>query len=275
LQEEIPGTLLFVFQPGEERIPGGAKLMLEEGLFGDKEPDFMFAQHVYPEMNSGEAGFRPGIDMASADEVFITVKGKGGHAALPDRLTDSVLIAAHIITALQQVVSRRSTPGLPTVLSFGKVTANGAVNIIPDEVHLEGTFRTMDEDWRKNAHKYIEDISIKTAEAMGGTAVIEIRKGYPVLVNHPGFTEFLSSSAKDFLGKDKVKDLNIRMTAEDFAYFSQKYPAVMYRLGVATPDSESWPSLHTPSFNIDERALQTGYELMAWLGYSSLKEHAS
>ncbi len=270
MKDRIKGTLLFVFQPGEERIPGGARLMLEENLFGDQEPDFMIAQHVYPEMSSGEAGFRPGIYMASADEIFITIKGRGGHAAIPERITDTVLIASHIIVALQQVVSRRNSPGTPSVLSFGKVEAPGAVNIIPNEVKIEGTFRTMNEDWRKEAHGYITDIATKTAEAMGAKAEVEIRKGYPVLVNHPGLTKFASSLAREYLGDEKVSDLNIRMTAEDFAYFSQRYPSVMYRLGVAEPGAADWPSLHTPLFNIHENALKTGIELMTWLGYGIL-----
>lgn len=270
MKDRIEGTLLFVFQPGEERIPGGAKLMLEEDLFREKEPDFMIAQHVFPEMDSGEAGFRPGIYMASSDEIFITVKGKGGHAALPEKITDTVLIASHIIVALQQVVSRRNSPGIPSVLSFGKVEAAGAVNIIPNEVKIEGTFRTMNEQWRGEAHGFITDIATKTAEAMGGKADVEIRKGYPVLENHPKLTDFASSKAREYLGQDKVRDLNIRMTAEDFAYFSQKYPSLMYRLGVAEPGSVDWPSLHTPGFNIHENALKTGIELMTWLGYSTL-----
>ncbi len=272
MKEVLPGHIQFVFQPGEERIPGGARLMLEENCFAEEEPELMIAQHVYPDMITGRVGFREGQYMASADEVFITVKGKGGHAALPEKLTDPVLITAHIITALQQVVSRNAPAGIPTVLSFGKITGNGAVNVIPDKVYLEGTFRTLDETWRKKAHQIIGKIAKGTAEAMGGTLDLEIRHGYPSLYNDPAVTRLVRKAAEEWLGADKVESLDVRMTAEDFSYFSQKYPSVLYRLGVsAKPGSAG--ALHTPTLNIDEKALQTAMELFSFIALKTAENH--
>ncbi|MBE0652898.1 MAG: amidohydrolase [Bacteroidales bacterium] len=271
LKDSFSGKIKFIFQPGEERIPGGAKLMLEEKLFGDEEPELVIAQHVFPDLPAGKVGFREGQYMASSDEIFITVKGKGGHAALPDTLVDPVLIASHIIVTLQQIVSRSNKPGLPTVLSFGKVDAPGAVNVIPDTVKIEGTFRTMNEEWRISAHQKIRAIAGMIAESMGGQAEVEIRGGYPVLVNDPELTRKLRSFAIEFLGAENVEDLDIRMTAEDFSYFSQQYPASLFRLGVTEPGSVS-TALHTPTFRVDETAIKTAVGLMAWMVINLMKE---
>jgi amidohydrolase len=269
IKDSFNGRILFIFQPGEERIPGGAKLMLEENCFGDYKPEMIIAQHVYPEMQVGKVGFREGQYMASSDEIYLTVRGKGGHAALPERLADPVLMASHIIVALQQVVSRHANPGIPTVLSFGKVMANGAVNVIPDEVKIEGTFRTLDEDWRRKAHELIESIAAGTAASMGGTIEMEIRHGYPSLFNDPVVTGQARLAAEEWLGKENVESLDIRMTAEDFAYFSQKYPSVLYRLGVSSDPSKAG-ALHTPHFNIDESAIEVASGLLAWMALSFL-----
>ena len=266
ISKEFKGKILFIFQPGEEKIPGGAKLMLEENLFGDEKPELIIAQHVYPDLPAGMAGFREGRYMASSDEIYISVKGKGGHAALPAKLKDPVLMTAHIITGLQQLVSRNALPGLPTVLSIGKVIAAGAVNVIPDEVKMEGTFRTMDEEWREKAHELIRNYVEGISRSMGGEAEIEIRKGYPVLYNDKNICSAAARFAGIYLGQENVKDLDIRMTAEDFAYFSQQFPSVLYRLGISSGSQHS-PALHTSSFDIDESAVKTGAGLMAWLGF--------
>lgn len=264
LKDHWSGRIKFVFQPGEERIPGGAKLMLEERLFGEDEPELMVAQHVYPDLEAGKIGLRSGQYMASSDEIYITVTGKGGHAALPERLVDPVLIASHIVVALQQIVSRNNKPGTPTVLSFGKIEGQGAVNVIPDKVFLEGTFRTMDEEWRKQAHKNLESIAKSIASSMGGSAEVEIRHGYPVLFNDPELTTRLKSFAMELIGPENVEDLDIRMTAEDFAYFSQRYPACLFRLGTSSPGGKA-AALHTPDFNIDEDAIQLSMQLLSWM----------
>lgn len=269
LKSELTGKILFIFQPGEERIPGGAKQMLEEGIFKDREPDLVIAQHVCPDLEAGVVGFKQGQYMASSDEIYITVKGKGGHAAIPEILIDPVLMTSQLIVSLQQIVSRNNKPGLPTVLSFGRIIANGAVNIIPDEVTIEGTFRTMDEDWRNKAHELMKTITNQTTASMGGSAEIEIRRGYPVLVNDPEISSEASKLSEEYLGGDKVKTLDIRMTAEDFAYFSQNYPSILYRLGIAESDM-SGIALHTSGFKVNEEALKHGMGLMSWLAYNFL-----
>ena len=270
LKEEFNGRIKLVFQPAEEKIPGGANLMLNENALAPDEPEIMIAQHVFPDMESGTAGFKEGFYMASSDEIYIIIKGKGGHAALPEKLADPVNAASHLIVALQSVSSRFAPPGIPTVLSFGKVIANGAVNVIPDEVRIEGTFRTMNEEWRNNAHKHIHRICKNIAGAFGTEAEVEIRKGYPMLNNNPAVTAKAMELSRVYLGKDKVKRLDIRMTAEDFAYFAEKYPSVLYRLGTSEPGNPS-AALHNSRFNVDETSIETGMGLMAWLAIGLLK----
>ena len=272
MKEQFSGKVKLIFQPGEEKAPGGARMMLKDDLFGNEPPDLILAQHVYPPMLSGQAGFREGKYMASSDEIYMTIRGKGGHAAMPHRTIDSVLIASHILVALQQIVSRYAEASTPTVLSFGRMIANGAVNVIPAEVTLEGTFRTMDEDWRKEAHRRMITMSRSIAESMGGVCEFNIVEGYPVLRNDPEFTRKSRSLAAEYLGDEMVQDLDIRMTAEDFAVFAVKYPAVLYRLGVRESGDQTPPDLHTPTFNIDEDAIITGMGLMAWLAFSHLGE---
>lgn len=273
LAGELPGSVQLVFQPGEEQHPGGAMLMLEEGLFQDKRPSAIFAQHVFPTLSAGKVGFREGRYMASSDEIFIRIKGKGGHAAMPHQLVDPVLTAAQVILALQSVSSRYAPPLLPTVLSFGKVLAQGATNIIPDEVYLEGTFRTMDEHWRAKAHELILRITSETAHAFGARAEVEISKGYPVLHNQEELTRRSRSAAEFYLGKENVVDLEMRMTAEDFAWFAREMPACFYRLGTAGKNGSCISGVHTSTFDIDEDALITGMGLMAWLAVSELHEN--
>ncbi|NJK97514.1 MAG: amidohydrolase [Bacteroidales bacterium] len=270
LKDEFEGTVMLIFQPGEEKLPGGAKLMLEEGIFNERKPDMVIAQHVLPTLDAGYVGFKPGIYMASCDELFITVKGKGGHGAMPHQLNDTVLASAHLIVALQQVVSRFAEASVPSVLSIGKVIANGATNVIPGEVYMEGTFRTMNESWRTKAHEKMTILAKGLMEGMGCECDFRIDKGYPVVVNDEKITTDAQKMAKQFLGNEKVIDLDIRMTAEDFAYFTQLYPCTFYRLGVNKKGETASP-LHSSKFDIDEQALQTGTGLMAWLAISFLK----
>jgi len=271
LKEQIDGEVLFLFQPGEEKVPGGAKLMLEEGVFEGQEPDMIIAQHVLPDMDAGHVGFKPGIYMASNDEIYITVKGKGGHGALPQHINDPVLMASHILISLQQEINRKSPSDVPTVLSFGKVIANGATNVIPDHVSLEGTLRTMNETWRKEAHRLIDRIATGIASSMGGSCDVEIRHGYPVLHNDEQITEASKNKAVELLGKDQVEDMDIRMTAEDFAWFAQTIPGMMFRLGIREPGSDQVFPLHTPGFRVDESALKTGISLLSFLSVELLK----
>ena len=272
LKEHFGGSVMLIFQPGEEKAPGGASLMIKEGLFAATKPDLILAQHVLPSLKSGTAGFGPGAVMASSDEIYLTIRGKGGHAAVPDHVNDTVLAASQIIVSLQQVVSRNASPFSPTVLSFGKVIANGAVNVIPPEVRIEGTLRTMDEKWRKKALERIEHIAWSVAASMNTTCDLEILGGYPVLRNDPVVTEKSAELASEFLGKGKVAKLEPRMTAEDFAFYAELVPATFYRLGTAGPGKKPASGLHTPDFDIDESALLTGMGLMAYIAIRHLQE---
>ena len=266
LRDQFEGTIQLVFQPAEEVLPGGASLMLKDGVFAKRKPQAIFGQHVYPELPAGKIGLKPGVYMASADELYVTVKGRGGHGAKPDRNIDPVLIASHLIIALQQVVSRWANPSMPSVLSFGKVVANGATNIIPSEVKLEGTFRTFDERWRKEAHSRMIALAEGRVKGMGGEVDFRIDVGYPVLKNDESLTTRARELAVEYLGSENVVDLDVRMTAEDFAYYGHQMPGCFYRLGTASPNDESKSySVHHPRFDIDEEALKTGMGLMAWL----------
>ncbi|RLD99909.1 MAG: amidohydrolase [Bacteroidetes bacterium] len=274
LKHEIQGEVLFLFQPGEELIPGGAKLMLEEDVFKDREPQMIIAQHVLPEMEAGHVGFKAGMYMAANDEIYIRVKGKGGHAALRQQIKDPILMASQILLSLQQEIMSKAPGDSPTVLSFGKVLADGATNVIPDDVILEGTFRTMNEEWRKEAHGLIASLASNIATAMGGSVEVEIRHGYPFLYNNEQITGESKRLAIQLLGEEKVEDMDIRMTAEDFAWFTQNIPGMMYRFGVGDPGSEQPFSLHSPQFKVNESALRTGISLMSYLAIELLKIEA-
>jgi len=271
LKDEFEGTVRLVFQPGEEKLPGGASIMISEGVLTNPVPAAMLGQHVMPLIDVGKVGFRSGIYMASTDEIYATVKGKGGHGAMPHTVIDPVLITSHIIVALQQIVSRNANPIMPSVLSFGKVIANGATNVIPDEVYLEGTFRTLDEKWRNDAHVKMKHLAETLAISMGGTCEFNIHKGYPVLYNNERLTAAAKKHAIDFLGKENVQDLDIWMAAEDFAFYSQHVDACFYRLGVRNEARGIVSSVHTPTFDIDEDALLTGMGLMAYLAIRELE----
>jgi amidohydrolase len=270
LKSEFGGTVKLIFQPAEEKLPGGASLMIKEGVLQNPTPQAVIGQHVMPFIDAGKVGFRAGKYMASADEIYVTVKGKGGHAAQPQQNIDPVLITAHILTALQQVVSRFADPKTPSVLSFGKVIANGATNIIPNEVYLEGTFRTMDEKWRAEAHIKMKKLAEGIAESMGGSCDFNIMKGYPFLVNEEKLTASARSFAVEYLGEENVLDLDIWMAAEDFAYYSQVADSCFYRLGTRNESRGITSSVHTPTFDVEESALQLSTGLMAYLAVKQL-----
>jgi amidohydrolase len=270
-QGEWEGTVWALFQPGEEKLPGGASLVLKEKAFQERKPDLIIAQHVMPEMEAGRVGFRPGMYMASADELYITVRGKGGHGAMPHLVIDPILIASHLIVALQQTVSRWSHPAVPTVLSFGKIQGNGATNVIPSEVKIEGTFRTYNEEWRSQAHSRMKALVKGLAESMGGEAELDVMIGYPSLHNAPKETARLQEEARAYLGAEQVEYLDLRPTADDFAFYSQVAPSCFYRLGVGNKAKGITHSVHHPKFDIDEAALSVGTGLLAWLAFQSLK----
>jgi len=272
LKEHFSGSVKLIFQPGEEKLPGGASMMISEGVLENPKPQSVIGQHVMPLIPAGKVGFRSGIYMASTDELYLKVKGKGGHGAMPHLNTDPVLITAHLLLALQQIVSRNANPTIPSVLSFGKVIANGATNVIPDEVYIEGTFRTLNEDWRKQAHERLLDMSHQLVKSMGGILEFEIRKGYPVLYNEEKLTARVRQHASDYLGAENIVDLDIWMAAEDFAFYSQKADACFYRLGTGNIARGITSSVHTPTFDIDEDALMTGTGLMAWMALCELDQ---
>lgn len=270
LKDGFSGTVRLLFQPGEELMPGGATLVMQEESYRDLGRLPHLGQHVMPKLPAGKVGFRAGQFMASMDEIYLTVIGKGGHAAVPEDLIDPVLIASHIVVAAQQLVSRMASPKTPSVLSFGRIIGNGANNIIPDRVTLEGTFRTYDEVWRDDAIGKLTKLATAIAEGMGGKCLVDIPKGYPHLNNDARLTAVMKQSAASFLGEDNVVDLDLWMAAEDFAYYSQKNPSCFYLLGVGNAEKGIVSGLHTPTFNIDESALATGGGLMAWLALEAL-----
>ena len=265
VKDQFEGTIKLIFQPGEEKVPGGASLLIKEGVLQNPAPQSIVGQHVMPFLPVGKVGFREGLYMASADEIYLTIHGKGGHGAMPNLAIDVVAISAQVITALQQVVSRSADPKIPSVLSFGTVMAKGATNILPNSIYLEGTFRTMDEDWRAKAHQKIRQIVEGICESFGAKADLEIRKGYPFLKNDPVLTRKMKKCAQDYLGAENVVDLDIWMAAEDFSYYTQEMPGCFYRLGTRNEEKGIVSGVHTPTFDIDEDALEIGCGLMAWL----------
>ena len=270
LENEIGGEIKLIFQPGEEKLPGGASILIKEGVLKNPSVQHILGQHVHPPLEIGKIGVKPGPFMASADEIYITVEGKGGHGALPHECIDPVLIASHLIVSLQQLISRSCNPLVPSVLTIGKIHSDGgATNIIPEKVFMQGTFRTMDEPWRKEAHLKMQHLAENMAIAMGGSCDIEIRKGYPSLYNNEELTLEIKGYMQDFMGIENVVDLPIRMTAEDFAYYSQEVPACFYRLGTGNPLKGITSPVHTPTFDIDEKALEIGSGLMAFLAIKS------
>ncbi len=270
LRNEFEGTIKLIFQPGEEKNPGGASIMIREGVLENPTPESIIGQHVFPLLPVGKIGFREGKYMASSDEIYLKVIGKGGHGATPELTIDPVVIASHIIIALQQVISRNASPKQPTVLTFGKITANGATNIIPDEVNIAGTFRALDEKWRSEGLKRIQKMAESIAEGMGGKCEVDIHHGYPYLENNPALTQRIKQAATEYVGAENVVDIDLTLGSEDFAYYSQIIPASFYRLGTRNESKGITSYVHTPTFDIDEDALVIGPGLMAWMAITEL-----
>ncbi len=271
LKTEFEGTVKLIFQPGEEKLPGGASLMIKEGVLENPKPQSILAQHVFPSMEVGKVGFRKGMYMASTDEIYITVKGKGGHAAMPKDYNNPLLIASQILLELNNAFMQEEQK-IPTVLAFGKIAGNGATNVIPDEVKIEGTFRTMNEKWRDEAHLKMKQVAEDIAKKMNGVCEFRIDKGYPFLVNDETITANAKTAAEEYLGKENVEELPMRMTAEDFSFYSQQIPACFYRLGTGNKSKGITSGVHTSTFDIDESALEIGVGLMTWLALNELKK---
>jgi amidohydrolase len=263
LEDYWSGTMIFLFQPAEERLPGGASLMIKDGVLENPTPAAILGLHVYPQLPAGHVGMRAGEYMASADELYLTIRGKGGHGAMPHLAVDPIWVSAQVLTAVQSLISRRKNPLSPSVLTFGKIASlGGSTNVIPDEVYMEGTFRAMDEAWRAQAHTELLQICLNTAAAYGAEADLRIEKGYPVLVNDNDVTAEIRASAQRVLGEHFVHELDKRMTAEDFSYYSQKIPACFFRLGTAGKNGLFQSPLHTPYFDVDESCFETGMVVM-------------
>ncbi len=274
LTDVLPGAVRLLFQPAEEKIPGGAIGMIGAGALRDPVPSTVIGQHINPMMKVGTVGFRPGLHMASADDVYVTIHGHGAHGAQPDRSVDPVVIGAQIVTALQQIVSRNASPETPSVLTFGRFIAEGATNVIPNSVYLEGTFRTVDEQWRTAAHAKIKASISGICEALGAHAELKIVRGYPCLENDPEVTARLREYAEQYVGAEHVTELPLTMGAEDFAYYGRERPACFYNLGVTAIDSAHPEPLHSSRLLVDERCIELGAGLLAWNAYNELL-HAS
>jgi len=268
LKDEFEGTIKVLFQPGEEKHPGGASLMIKDGALENPRPDAILGMHVQPSMETGKLGFRAGKYMASADEIYITIKGKGGHAAQPHLTTDTILVASHLVVGLQQIISRNNDPFSPSVLSICAFNGGYTTNVIPSEVKLMGTFRAMDETWRFKAHELIKKQATELAHAMGAAIDIDILVGYPTLYNNETVTAGARSLAENYLGTEYVEDTEVRMGAEDFAYYSQVIPACFFRLGTGNKARGITSGVHTPTFDIDENAIEIGMGAMAYLAAS-------
>lgn len=271
VKAHFSGNVRLLFQPGEEKLPGGATLMIKDGVLDNPKPKAIFGQHVHPPLPAGTVGFRPGVYMASTDELYLTVRGRGGHGAMPHNAIDPIVITAHIITAIQQLISRNTDPTLPAVITFGRIESEGgATNIIPNAVKLLGTLRTLDEPWRKELHHRMDKLVTGMAAAMGGSAELTIGHGYPFLKNDEALTHWAWDEARRYLGEDRAVELPIRMTGEDFAFYSHHLPACFYRLGVGNAAQGINSPVHTDTFDVDESCLETGSGLMAWLAVGRL-----
>ena len=271
VRDEFEGTVKLFFQPSEEKYPGGAIMMINQGVMENPRPAHVFGLHVYAELEAGKVGMKSGQYMASTDEIFITVTGRGGHAAQPMNNIDPIVIAAHIIVALQQIVSRQASPDVPTVLSFGRIMGEGQTNVIPNQVKISGTFRTFNESWRKEAHKRITTMAQSIAEGMGGKCEVTVNSGYPYVYNDPEITGKTRGWAEELLGVENVAELPLRMTAEDFSYFANEVPSCFYRLGIRNEKKGIVSNLHTTTFDIDEQCLETGMGIMAWIAVNALQ----
>lgn len=270
-KNEFEGTVKIIFQPGEEVLPGGASLMIKEGVLKNPNVNIAVAQHVHPSMEVGKVGFKSGMYMASTDEIYLTITGKGGHAAMPADYNNPLLIASEVLLELKKKFPNDGKSRIPTVLAFGKIEGAGATNVIPEKVEIQGTFRTMDEKWRAEAHDIITKTVLEVCNRNNAKADLNIMRGYPFLVNDENVTETCRAAAIVYLGKENVEELPLRMTAEDFAYFSQELPVCFYRLGTGNKAKGIVSGVHTPTFDIDEEALRIGSGLMAWLALEQLK----
>ena len=269
------GTIKLIFQPGEEKNPGGASLLIKEGVLENPTPQCIFALQVNPQLEVGNLSFRGGQVMASADEIYITIRSKGGHAAAPHLTADTILIASHLVVSLQQIISRNNNPFSPSVLSITSFQGGYTTNVIPTEVKLLGTFRSMNEEWRYKAHNLIRKQAKEVVQAMGAEADVHIDVGYPTVYNNESLNTQARQQAEEYMGKDKIHETEMRMGAEDFGFYSQQIPGCFFRLGTGNKERGITAGVHTPFFNIDDRAIEIGMGIMAFFGASVYYKCAS
>ncbi len=268
LKEQFSGIVKFIFQPSEEKNPGGASLMIKDGVLENPKVDLIFGLHVRPDAEPGKVFIKEGPLMASSDEIYIKIKGKGGHGARPHFTIDPIVIASEIVLALQKITSRFFDPIEPRVLTIGSIHAGTATNIIPDEATISGTLRTMNEEWRKKAWRMIEKVAQGIASTYGANCEVKISKGYPVLVNNPEATKFAREKSIELLGKNRVFEARPVMGAEDFAYYLQKVPGCFIWLGAGSKNSKY--DIHSSKFTINEETMKFGSSLLAYLAISAL-----
>ncbi|HLO02416.1 MAG TPA: amidohydrolase [Symbiobacteriaceae bacterium] len=255
---DLAGTVVFIFQPGEEKDPGGASLMIADGVLENPTVDHIFGIHVFPLFPTGLIGLGAGPRLAAPDEIRITIKGKGGHGAYPHLCIDPIMTAAQCITLLQQIVARNVGPFQQGVITIGWIKGGSAGNVIPDEVTFGGTVRTMDPALRKLMPQRIEAVVRGVCEAAGATYDFHYGNGYPPLVNSVKETEEATKAALWAFGPEQVTEMPATMGGEDFAFYLEKVPGTFIRLGSTTPGIQSAPGLHTSKLMIDERCIETG-----------------
>ncbi|MCD5324232.1 MULTISPECIES: M20 metallopeptidase family protein [Pontibacillus] len=271
LKEQLAGTVLLVFQPAEENSPtGGAGPMLDDGVFEQYEPDVIYGQHVWPTLPVGQVGIRDQEMMGASDRFTISVKGKGGHASMPQDGNDAIIMANQIITSLQTIVSRNVDPIESAVVTVGSIHGGYAHNVIADKVTLEGTVRTykpaIKERVKHRFHKIVENV----AEAFEGSVEIEYLDGYPSTINTPEWAEVARGSARTVLGEDSTPEVQPVLAGEDFSRFLERYPGAFIWLGTRIESEEDQMGLHDPKFMLNEKALPGGSATMAQIAYDTL-----
>jgi amidohydrolase len=272
LKDQFGGTILLIFQPGEEKSPGGARLIIESGELNNPKPDIVIAQHILPELETGKVGYKSGRYMASCDEIYITISGKGGHAALPGLTTDQIYIASNLVVRLKDRMKDEQTKKqIATVLGIGRILGEGATNVIPEKVYISGTFRTFDEKWRSEGIALVRSVSDETAKEFGVKIDVNIAEGYPVLHNDEELTARSIELSELLLGKDKIELFENRMSSDDFSFYSALAPSLYYRIGIRKKDTEML-KLHTADFDIDENGMETGVANLSWLVYNFLRQ---
>lgn len=268
MKNELPNPVKLIFQPGEEMHPGGASLMIEAGVLENPKVSRMYGLHVFPELSAGQVGLKEGLYMASSDEIHLQINGVGGHGALPEKCVNPLMMGAEFVLKAQELIRDEAPKEIPTVLSFGRFEALGSTNVIPSSAEIKGTFRTMNEEWRAEAHQLLENLADSISIKYNGKANLKISKGYPFLVNSVELTRNLNATLHEVLGKENVKELPIRMTAEDFAFYSQKIPVCFFRLGTGFSDGRENYSVHHPNFDVDMESLKTGIISIVLAAYS-------